>query len=134
MPHIEYDRLDVSAKYSFDGVLPFPQTGEFSLSLLDASIHGNGSVHIYKKSDVEYFKIVQAKLKFDRLKVGNVKFSLPIGRSMETGPILNSFLNIFDGVLWKLLYEAFESRIDEVHLNIANDFINDIPVSYFFSE
>ena len=134
MPHIEYDILNVSAKYSLDGVFPFPQTGEFSLSLLDASIHGNGSVHIIKRDGIEYFKIEQAKLKFDRLKVGNVKFSLPVGRSMEPGPVLNSFLNIFDGILFKFLYKVFEARIDEVHLDVANDFIKNVPVSYFFSD
>lgn len=134
MPHIEYDKLDVTARYSLDGILPYPQYGEFSLSILDASIHGNGSVHIYKRDGVEYFKIEQAKLKFDKLKIGNVKFSLPIGRSMETGPTINSFLNIFDGIIFKLLYKIFEARIDELHLNVANDFIKNVPVRYFFSD
>jgi hypothetical protein len=134
MPHIEYDKLDVTAKYSLDGILPLPQTGKLSVSILDASIHGNGSVHIYKRDGLEYFKIEQAKLKFDKLKVGNIKFSLPVGRSMETSPAINSFLNVFDGIVFKFLYKVFEARIDEVHLDVANDFIKNVPVSYFFSD
>lgn len=131
-PHIEIDRLDLQAKFRIGDM---PQYGELSMSMLDASFHGNGSVHVYKKSDgKEYFKIEQAKLKIDRMKLGNIKIRPPNGRIMEVSPVLTSLLNMFDGLLYKFLYKINEEKIDEVHLDTANSFLVDVPVSYFFTE
>jgi len=112
-----------------------PQHGDISMSMLDASFHGNGSVHIYKKRDgMEYFKIEQAKLTIDRMKFGNIKFTLPNRRKVEVSPLLTSVLNMFDGLLYKILYKTYEKKIDEVHLDTANGFIENVPVSYFFTD
>ncbi|XP_070507895.1 uncharacterized protein [Chironomus tepperi] len=130
-PHIEIDRLDIKGKFKIGEM---HQQGEFSLSILDAVFHGNGSVHVYKKSDgIEYFKIEQAKLTIGRMKIGNIKFTLPNGRLLEVGPMLSSVLNMFDGLLFKILYKVYEKPIDKVHLEVANGFLENVPVSYFFT-
>lgn len=134
MPQVEYDRFDIKSKYSIEGILPKPMTGDFSFSVLDAKFHGNGSVLLYKKDGVEYFEIEDAKLSVDRLKLGNIKLTLPNGMNMKVGPIVSSILNVNDGILFRMLLKASKGKIDEAHANFKNSFIKDLPVSYIFSD
>lgn len=134
MPQVEYDRFDIKAKYTITGMFPKPMTGDFSFSVLDAKFHGNGSVMLYKKDGVEHFEIEDAKLTVDRLKLGNIKYTLPNGMSGKVGPIITSILNMNDGILFRTLLNASKGKIDEAHANFKNSFIKDLPVSYVFSE
>jgi len=134
MPQVEYDRFDIKSKYSIKGFRQKPLKGEFSFSVLDAKFHGNGSVLIYKKNGVEYFEIEDAKLSVDSLKLGNLKFTAPNGRTIKVGPMVSSILNMNNGSLLKMLLNASKSKIDKAHANFKNSFIKDLPVSYVFSE
>lgn len=96
-------------------------------------VHGNGRVKIYERNGVEYFNIEQAKLMFASIKPGNLKFSLPIGRPINS-IVLNLIIRIIGDPVTKIGYRLFERQIDKVHLDVANDFIKDVPVSYFFSQ
>lgn len=133
MPVIAYDKLNIEGKYSFNGILPLPLTGEVSFSLNNIKIRGNGRVHLYKKNGEQYFDIEQARLKLESIRPGDIKYKLPIG------PTINSILGniifrIFGDPITKTVYRILEKRIDKVHLDVANSLIKDIPVSYFFSE
>ena len=134
MPQVEYDRFDIKSKYTIEGISPKPMTGGFSFSVLDAKFHGNGSVMIYKKDGVEYFEIEDAKLSVDKLRLGNVKFTLPNGRTAKVGPIVSSILNMNNGMFFRRVLNASKGKIDVAHANFKNSFIKDLPVSYVFSD
>jgi len=134
MPHIEIDRFDVSANYSIYGSFLRPQVGQLSLSVLDTSLRGNSSARIFKRNGVEYLTIEQAELIIERLKLGNIKFSLPQGTTRMTGFIFNTLLNASDGIWFKILLKIFEKQFDKIHIGITNDFIRNVPVSYVFND
>lgn len=133
MPHAEFNKIDIKAKYSFNSLLPLPHTGEISFTLSDVIIHGNGRVRIYKRNGKEYFNIEQAKLMFDSIKLGNIKSSFPVGKP-RNAVLLNLLLSFIGDALAKTAYKIFEHRIDKLHLDVANDLFKNVPFDYFFSE
>ena len=69
----------------------------------------------------------------DKIKPCNVQFSLPAGPVTKSGA-LKLILRLFGDPISKSMYKIFERQIDELHLDVANDLIRDVPVSTFFSE
>jgi hypothetical protein len=135
MPRVELDRIDVKTKY-YIHAWPVSQLGQIEISLLDVKVHGDARVRLSKRDGKEYATVEQAKLTFDSIKAGNLRYSVPwrFDELRESGPLLNFFLKNFSEQLMKAMYRLLEKRIDQVHIDVVNEFIKDVPASYFLSE
>ncbi|KAG5668037.1 hypothetical protein PVAND_015994 [Polypedilum vanderplanki] len=135
MPRVELDRIDVKCKY-YIHLWPVSQLGQIELSLLNVKVHGDARVRLYQRNGKEYAKVEQAKLMFDSIKAGNLRYSVP-WRANEVNDarvFLNNLLKNFSEPLMKFLYRLLEKRIDQVHIDVVNEFIKNVPASYFLSE
>ncbi|KAG5668036.1 hypothetical protein PVAND_015993 [Polypedilum vanderplanki] len=135
MPRVEIDRIDVKTKYYFPA-FPIAPVGHVQISLLNVKVHGDARVRLYQRNGKEYAKVEQAKLMFDKIRAGNLKFSVPFrGEKMrDAGFFINSFIKYFSEPVVKVLYRLLEKRIDQVHIDVVNEFIKNVPATYFLSE
>jgi hypothetical protein len=135
MPRVELDRIDVKTKYFFPG-FPFAPVGQVQISLLNVKVHGDARVRLSKRDGKEYATVEQAKLTFDSIKAGNLKFSIPFrgDKLRDAGFFINSFIKFFSEPVVKVVYRLLEKQIDQVHIDVVNEFIKEVPASYFLSE
>lgn len=137
MPKVWLDRIDVDGNYNlgikFNGA-PLELKGKFAVSLLDVKVHGDARVRLSIRNGNEYAKVEQAKLMFDSIKAGNVKFSLPFGGQLrEPGMVLNFILKQHGEFILKSMYKILEERIDRIHIDVVNEFIKDVPATFFLT-
>jgi hypothetical protein len=123
----------MKSKYRLTGPLGIaPQAGDLNFSLINFKVHGDTGLQFFKRNGIEYAQIDSVKLTIDSTKLDNVSFSLPLGRSSLLEFVAKIFVKQFGERMTKIAYKILEKKVDKIHIDTVNRFLEDVPADVYF--